>query len=204
MIAGVLTPRVEAGDLPGLVALVAVGDEVDVTVLGQQVVGGAEMRVDSLFRIASAGKPITAAAVLGLVADGDLALDDAVDSLLPELATPAVLRVPSARLDDTVRAVRPITISDLLRSTNGHGLPVDLSSPVASELLEHHHQGPPRPDERLSPDEWVAALGRVPLVHQPGEGFTYNTAYDVLGVLVERVTRRPFADYVADRILRGR
>ena len=201
-IADALAPHVESGDVPGLVAIVGVGDDVDVTVLGQQVLGGAPMRADSLFRIASAGKPITAAAVLALIADGELLLHDPVADLLPELAATSVLRRPDAPLDDTVPAKRQITTADLLRSTNGHGLPSDLSAPIATELVEHHHQGPPRPDRVPPPDEWMAALGHVPLVHQPGEGFTYNTASDILGVLVERVSGRPFADYVADRILR--
>ena len=67
-------------------AVVARGDDVEVVVLGDQAVGGTPMREDSLFRIASAGKPITAVAVLTLVADGTVAIDDPVDDLLPELA----------------------------------------------------------------------------------------------------------------------
>src|SRR5688500_18074307 len=141
-----LAPHLESGRVPGLVALVAVADDVDVTGLGQQVVGGAAMQADSLFRIASAAKPITAAAALALRAGGALALDDPVADLLPELAAPSVLRAPTSRLDDVVPVVRPITTADLLRSTNGHGLPSDPSSPIGTELLEQHHQGPPRPD----------------------------------------------------------
>src|SRR4051812_22628853 len=91
-----LAPLVERGVVPGLVAVVARGDDAEVVVLGDQAGGGPPMREDSLFRIASAGKPITAAAVLGLVADGRLDLDDAVDQLLPELAARRVLRSPGA------------------------------------------------------------------------------------------------------------
>ena len=94
-VTGALAPLVDADAVPGLVAVVAGGGDVDVdvTVLGEQAVGGRPMAADSLFRIASAGKPITAAATLALVAGGRLALDDAVDGLLPELAAPRVLRL---------------------------------------------------------------------------------------------------------------
>ncbi len=201
-IADALAPHVDAGDVPGLVAVVARGDDVDVTVLGQLAVGGPPMREDALFRIASIGKPITAAATLALVADGRLALADPVDDLLPELAQPRVLREVTAPIDDTVPAVRSITVGDLLRSTNGHGFPSDFSAPVVAELTGRLHQGPPQPQAVPPPDEWMAILAQIPLLHQPGEGFTYNAAFDILGVLVARATGQPFAEYVAARILR--
>lgn len=65
-----LAHHVESGEMAGLVAVVGRGTDIDTTVLGDQAIGGAVMRQDSLFRIASAGKPITAVAVLTLVADG--------------------------------------------------------------------------------------------------------------------------------------
>ena len=197
-----LAPHVESGAVPGVVAVLARGEDVDVTVLGDQAVDGAPMREDSLFRVASAAKPITAAAVLSLVADGRLGLDDPVDDLLPELATPRVLREPMAPVDDTVAAVRPITVHELLRSTSGHGFPSDFSAPVVALLMERLRQGPPQPQTVPPPDEWMATLAEIPLLHQPGEGFTYNTAFDILGVLVARASGQRFAGYVADRILR--
>ncbi|MEP1123262.1 MAG: serine hydrolase domain-containing protein [Ilumatobacter sp.] len=197
-----LAPHVDAGDVSGLVAVVGRGADVEVVVLGDQAIGGAPMREESLFRIASVGKPITAAAVLTLVTDGRLRLDDPVDDILPELASPRVMRRVSGPLDDTVSAVRPILVEDLLRSTNGHGFPSDFSSPVTTRLIDELHQGPPRPQAMPAPDEWMSILGTVPLLHQPGEGFTYNTAFDILGVLVARVSGRPFTDHVEDRLLR--
>jgi CubicO group peptidase (beta-lactamase class C family) len=199
--ADALRPHVDAGEVPGVVAVVGRGDDLDVTVLGERAVGGGPMREDARFRIASAGKPVTAAAVLALVADGVLGLDDPVGELLPELAAPRVLRHPAALLDDTVPAVRPVTVAHLLRSTNGHGFPSDFDAPIVGVLAERLHQGPP-PQSPPHPDEWMAALADVPLIHQPGEGFTYNTAFDVLGVLVARASGRPFPEYVAARILR--
>jgi CubicO group peptidase (beta-lactamase class C family) len=91
-IAAALAHHIDSGDAAGLVAVVARGSDAQIIVLGAQAVGGAPMREDSLFRIASAGKPIVAAAVLALVADGHIRLDEPVDDILPELATPRVLR----------------------------------------------------------------------------------------------------------------
>jgi CubicO group peptidase (beta-lactamase class C family) len=200
-IAAALEPFVDAGEIAGLVALVARGDDVEVTVLGDQAIGGSPMRGDSLFRVASAGKPVTAAAALALVADGRLTLDQPVDELLPELAPRRVLREPSAALDDTVPAVRPVTVRDLLRSTSGLGFSSDFTAPITAALFERLNQGPPSPQDFAPPDQWIARAGELPLVHQPGEGFTYNTAYDILGVLIARASGRSFDDYLAERIL---
>ncbi len=197
-----LNAHVAAGDVAGLVAIVARGDDVEITVLGDQTIGGSPMGEDSLFRIASAGKPITAAAVLALVADGQIRLDDPINEVVPELASVRVLRSLTGPIDDTVACRTPIRVHDLLRSTNGHGFPSDFSTPVVALLTEQLHQGPPQPQRFPPPDKWMAALADIPLLHQPGEAFTYNTAYDILGVLAARVSGQPFATYVRDRILR--
>jgi len=200
-LADALARHVDAGDVPGVVAVVGRGSDVEVMVLGDQAIGGPPMREDSLFRIASIGKPITTAATLALVADGVMALDDPVDGLLPELAAPRVVRTLTAPVDDTVPANRAITVRDLLRSTNGHGFPSDFSAPAAVLLAERLHQGPPQPQQVPPPDEWMAVLSEIPLLHQPGEGFTYNAAFDILGVLVARAAGRSFPTYLAERVL---
>ncbi len=81
----------QVGDelVPGLVALVARGDQVHVEAQGTLSLGGAPVARDSLFRIASTTKPITAAVTLALVGEGLIELDEPVDRLLPELAQPA-------------------------------------------------------------------------------------------------------------------
>ena len=62
------------------------------------------------------------------------------------------------------------------------------------------HQGPPNPQRRPPPDEWLAELATVPLLHQPGQGWTYNTGSDLLGVLLARAADRPLPDLLAERI----
>jgi CubicO group peptidase (beta-lactamase class C family) len=191
---------VDDGLVPGLVAAVGRGRDLDVIALGEQSLGGAPMREDSLFRIASLTKPMTAALTLTFVADGTIGLDDPIGDLLPELASPKVLRSITGSLDDTVAAVRPITLRHLLTSTNGHGFPSDFSAPIVQILMDDLHQGPPQPQRMPPPAEWMAVLQGVPLLHQPGEAFTYNTAFDILGVLVARLAGRPLPEVMAHRL----
>ena len=95
--------------VPGLVALVARGDQVHVEALGTLSIGGPAVERDSLFRIASTTKPMTGAATLALAGRGCSELDEPVDRLLPELAGRRVLRRMDGPLDDTVPAARAIT-----------------------------------------------------------------------------------------------
>lgn len=192
---------VETGRVPGVVALLAAGDEVTVAAAGERTPDGPPMTRDTLFRLASTTKPIVAAATMVLVDRGRLALDDPVARWLPELAEPTVLRHPHGPLDDVVPAVRPITVGHLLTLQAGHGFPADQSSPVVARLVEDLGQGPSRPAELPPPDEWMARLGDLPLLHQPGEGWTYNTGIDVLGVLLARVEETTLGAVLDDTVL---
>ncbi len=193
--------------VPGLVALVAHGDQVHVEALGSLSIGGPPMRRDSLFRIASTTKPVTGAATLALVREGLLTLDEPVDRLLPELANPRVLRRMDGPLDDTVPAVRAITVRDLLTFTFGSGMVLEMFTapqpwPVVAAATKLHLAaiGPPSPDEQPDPDTWIAALGSLPLLAQPGERWLYNTGALVLGVLLARAADMPLADVLRTRI----
>ena len=118
----VMAGHIERRDLPGLVTLVSRRGEVHVDAIGMMALGGNDpMRRDTIFRIASMTKPITAAATMILVEECKLRLDEAVDRLLPELANRRVLKRIDAPLDDTVPANRPITVRDLLTFRMGFG-----------------------------------------------------------------------------------
>ena len=197
-----LRPLVDSRLVPGLVAAVGRGNELDVVVLGDRAVGGRPMTHDALFRIASLTKPMVAASALTLVADGTLQLDQPVGELLPELAAPVVVRSMTGPVDDTVPSRQPITLRHLLTSTNGHGFPSDFSAPVAQLLVERLLQDPPQPQPQRvpPPDEWMAILGGIPLLHQPGEGFTYNAAFDIVGVLVARAGGAALPELMAARL----
>jgi CubicO group peptidase (beta-lactamase class C family) len=118
----VLSGFVERGDMPGLVALVSHNDNVHVEALGTLAFNNpTPMARDTIFRIASITKPITAAAAMILVEDCKLLLDQSVEPWLPELANRRVLKSISSALNDTVPALRPITVRDLLTSCMGFG-----------------------------------------------------------------------------------
>lgn len=194
-----LHAQVDAGSIPGAVALVARGGQIDVEAVGSvDVEGSAPMARDSIFRIASITKPIVAAAAMVLVEDGRMALDDPVRQWLPELAEPVVLRRPDGPVADVVPAVRPITVRHLLDSRAGYGFPSDFSWPVVRLLF--HVQPNLRPDLLPAPDRWLARLAGIPLLHQPGEAWLYNTCYDILGVLIARVAGRSLPDFLAERL----
>src|SRR5437763_16851572 len=119
----VLAGYVARCSVPGLVALVSRRGETHVEVIGTMAAQGPEpMRRDTLFRIASLTKPITAVAALILIEEGVLRLDAPVDPWLPELADRRVLRSLDSPLDDAVPAHRPITLRDLLAMRLGIGL----------------------------------------------------------------------------------
>ncbi|MEU8685293.1 serine hydrolase domain-containing protein [Streptomyces sp. NPDC048611] len=189
------------GAAPGAVGLVARGDRTEVRAVGSvDTDGTSPMTRESIFRIASLTKPVVAAAVMMLVEDGRIALDDPVAPWLPELASPVVVRTPDAPVDDVVPAARPITVADLLTSRAGYGFPADFSLPAVALLFSELKQGPPQPQLVAAPDAWMAALSRIPLLHQPGDGWLYNTCSDIQGVLVARVAGRPLPEFLAERL----
>src|SRR5881296_2699524 len=107
----VMAGYVERGEVPGLVTLVSRRGEVHVDVIGTQALGdNPPMRRDTIFRISSMTKPITAAATMILVEECKVRLDDTVDALLPELAERQVLKRLDGPLEDTVPTHRPITV----------------------------------------------------------------------------------------------
>ena len=204
----IVAGAVAQGQLPGVVAAVARGDAVHVATAGVMAVGGPPMRRDTLFRISSTTKPMTAAAVLSLVDDGLLKLDGPVDELLPELAGRRVLRRPDGPLTDTVPAQRPVTVRDLLTFTWGFGMqgamfmaPEPWPVVSAAEDLQLATFGPPQPGAMPDPDTWMSRLGQLPLLAQPGERWLYQSGSQVLGVLAARAAGAPFEDVLRERVL---
>ncbi len=203
----VVERAVEQGQAPGVVAAVAFGEVVHVAAAGVMAVGGAPMRRDTLFRISSMTKPMTAAAVLSLVDDGLLELSASVDELLPELADRRVLRSPDGPLGQTVPAKRPITVRDLLTFTWGFGMQGAMFMapepwPIFTATVERQLStfGPPQPAAMPDPDTWMARLGELPLLSQPGERWLYQSGSQVLGVLAARAAGAPFQDVLRERV----
>ena len=181
-------------------------DDVHVDVIGTPSLNDdAPLARDAIFRIASLTKPIVAAAALALVEEGVLGLQEPIDELVPELASRQVLRSLDAALDDTVPARRPIVLEDLLTYRLGFGsliMPPD-TYPIQraeAELGLQSIGGPPWPPGPHTADEWIAALGTLPLMDQPGERWLYNTSGQVLGILVARACGQSLEAVLQTRI----
>lgn len=200
-----LAGYVARGELAGLVAVVSRRGETHVDPIGTvRVHAPPPIRRDTIFRISSMSKPVTAAATMVLVDEGRLQLDEPVDRSLPELANRRVLSRIDGPLEDTVPAKRPITVRDLLTFTLGFGLM--FADPNAVPILRAANElqigmGPPAPGATPAPDEWIRRLGTLPLMHQPGDRWMYNTGADVLSVLLARVAGEPLEAFLRKRLL---
>jgi CubicO group peptidase (beta-lactamase class C family) len=200
--ADVMRSYVERGKVAGIVALIGRRDAVHVGTFGvQDLETGTPMRRDTIFRIASMTKAITAAAAMILVEEGRLRLDDPVDRFLPELADRKVLRAIDGPVDDTVPAKRPITVRDLLTLRLGLGVIwAQPGSYPVQQAIEDAGLAPGPDPLPFSADEFMRRLGTLPLVHQPGERWLYHTGYDILAVLITRVAGMPLEQFLAERI----
>lgn len=192
-----LESHVGSGFVPGLLMVLARRGQVHVEAAGTLAFEGAgaqvPMAADTIVRMASMTKPIVAACAMTLVEDCTLRLDDPVDDLLPELAQMRVLADPGGPLTETVPAARPITLRDLLTFTLGTGMVIAEPGTVPiADALDTLGEPPL--------DEWVRRLGALPLVHQPGERWLYETAADATGALIARATGKSFGEALRERI----
>jgi CubicO group peptidase (beta-lactamase class C family) len=194
---------VERGEVAGMITLLWRHGEVHFEAIGvQDLASGVPIRHETLFRVASMTKPITATAAMILVEEAKLRLDDPVERFLPELSGQRVLRSLDAALDDTVPLERAITLRDLLTFRLGFGMP--LGQPANALPIQRAMQdagislGPDSPS--LPPDVWIERFGALPLMHQPGAQWMYHTGSDVLSVLIARASGMSFADFLEKRI----
>jgi len=197
----VMTGHVDDGSMPGLVSLVSRRGEVFVDAIGRIAIDGAPMARDTIFRITSMTKPVTAVAAMILVEECKLRLDDPVDRWLPELANRKVLRAIDAPLDDTVPARRAITLRDLLTFRLGYGIIMVFPDryPIQKAIAEAGFApGPVFPS--FPPDELLKRYGSLPLLYQPGERWLYNSGSEILGVLIARVAGTTLGKFLSDRI----
>ncbi len=194
--------HVESGRMPGLVTLVSRRGETHVDAIGVKAFGGRDpMRRDTIFRIASITKPITAAAAMILVEEAKLRLDDPVDPLLPELANRKVLKRIDSSLEDTVPAKRAITLRDLLTFRLGIG--AVMVYPEKHPIQKAMSEAGVSPSAKLpvhAPDELMKRWGSLPLAHQPGETWMYNSGSDILGILISRATGKTLETFLRERI----
>lgn len=192
---------VERGSLPGLVALVSRRGEIHLEAIGKIAIDGAPMQRDSIFRVASMTKPISAVAAMILVEQCRLRLDDPVDELLPELANRRVLRTIESEIDDTVPAKRAITLRDLLTFRLGYGMiPIFPDRYPIQKAITAVGLAPGPVFPSHPPDELMRRYGSLPLVHQPGERWLYNAGSDMLGVLIARAAGTTLGNFLHERV----
>jgi CubicO group peptidase (beta-lactamase class C family) len=188
-----LARHVAAGDIPGGVALLG-RDKPEVVAAGVAAAGGPPMREDAIMRIQSMTKPVIAVAALRLVEAGRVDLDASVEPWLPELADRRVLVHPTAELDDTVPATRPVTLRHLLTNASGYGMIIS-DCPLARAMRDNGTEAEPD-TPTVGADEWLARLAELPLVFQPGEGWRYHHSFPILGILLARVTGRSLGEHL--------
>lgn len=131
-------------------------------------------------------------------------LDDSVEAWLPELANRRVLKSLSSEMDDTVPAKRAITVRDVLTYRMGFGsvMAPPNTYPIQRLIREYRvgGDGPSLPSQAVGPDQWMQKLGSLPWLAQPGEQWLYHVSGDVLGVLISRVSGKPFGTFLRERI----
>jgi CubicO group peptidase (beta-lactamase class C family) len=173
--------------IPGLVGLAVEAD--GIVYLGafgrQAVANDVPMATDTIFRLASMTKPVTSVAVMMLVQEGDLALDDPVSQYLPAFEDKQVIETfnPADKTYTTRPAATPMTVRHLLTHTSGLGYA--FSNTTLAQLA------PPGPG---------ASVAGLPLLHDPGTRWTYGESTRVLGTLVEELSGQPLDEFLAERI----
>jgi CubicO group peptidase (beta-lactamase class C family) len=157
------------------------------------------MRPDTLFRIYSMTKPITAVAVMLLLEEAELLIYDPVRKYLPDVGGLEVLVDRSNGRGDREALHRDITIKDLLTHTSGLGYVLDGNEPADALMQRADLYGPLLDIPAPLPD-FVQRLCQLPLAFQPGTSWHYSAAYDVLGHLVSVVADTPFDVFLQDRL----
>jgi CubicO group peptidase (beta-lactamase class C family) len=190
--------EVAAGRYSGAIVLIARdGRIVDWRAHGwQNIDSRTPLQKDSIVRIFSMSKIVTSVAVLTLLEDGRLKLDDPVEKVLPALKDRQVLVGGSADAPQLVPARRSITIRDLLTHTSGYSY----DEPWSGEAVPVALMKRAKLWEAANLDDFIARLATVPLNDQPGTRFRYGVSTDILGAVVEKVSGQRLDAYLRERI----
>lgn len=189
----------DSGNLPHAQLLIARdGRIVHFSHQGAAREGGAAVDESTLFRIASMTKPITSLAFMMLVEEGLVALDTPVHHVLPELKGVGVYAGGGGGVPfQTKPTAQPMRMVDLLRHTSGLTYSfqnrTNVDAAYREGRIESWHGN-------LTLDEFVAALGKLPLEFSPGEEWNYSVSTDVLGAVVQRVSGLSLDRFFAERI----
>ena len=202
---------VRDGKMPGIVAAFGVGDRPTWFVSAGRLAtdaGAAPATPDSLWRIYSMTKPVTAMAAMILIEDGRIGLDDPVSKYIPAFATMKVATNPEASLA-SVPAKTPITIRMLLTHTSGLTYNIIARGALLKEyerlgILPAQVSASIEPMMRRTRPATLAAfadrVAQAPLIAQPGTAWNYSVGLDVMGRVIEVASGQPFDTFVNTRI----
>lgn len=158
---------------------------------------GVRLREDHIFRMFSSTKLVTSCAVMLLLEDGLVRLEDPIDAYIPELADRQVLRVGATSLSDTEPARSPITLQHLMTHTSG--LSYGVFDPGSLLFNAYNQAAVLNPSQDLA--GMMKALAPLPLSFHPGTQWEYSVATDVLGRVIEVVSGEIFGKFLSRRIL---
>jgi len=194
-----LQQEITEGEAKGVSALVLCrGEEVYYNAFGcADAENAVPMKRDTIIRLFSMSKPITAAAVMILVERGELDVWDAVSEYIPAFKAPKVWNDKAGEIP----AEREITVWDLLNMTSGIAYPDPAHEPgrrmdaVVKELVGRRERG-----ERVDTQEYARRIAQIPLCFQPGEKWMYGFSADILGAVVETVSGKRFGEFLKQEL----
>jgi CubicO group peptidase (beta-lactamase class C family) len=200
---------VSSGKMPGIVAAIGRGDAAPSFVSAGSISddpGAAKAGPDSLWRIYSMTKPITAIAAMLLVEQGKLKLDEPISDFIPAFRTMRVLDTPESSLVSHP-ATRPITVRHLLTHTGGLAYQFLAAAPLRQEyerlgLLGGRENAQATKLQPATLAEFADRLASLPLLAEPGTKWNYSVGLDVLGRVIEVASGMPFERFVNTRVLR--
>ena len=202
---------VRTGKMPGIVAAIGMPGQPAVFVSAGRT--GLEpdapaVGPDTLWRVYSMTKPITAMAAMILIEDGKLQLDQPLSDIYPAYQQMRVLTNPDASLQ-TRPATRPITIRNLLTHTAGLGYSITTKGPLLKEYerlgivpfaANAQVEAKVRPTRPVSLQQFAERVAALPLIAEPGTKWSYSIGLDVMAAVVEKVAGMPFERFVQTRL----
>lgn len=184
---------VNSGQVSGFLTVVARrGKIVHFETIGMRdIENNTPVEPDTIFRIYSMSKPITSVAVMMLYEEGHFQLGTPVSRFIPEFKN---MKVYNADQTEILDAKKPITIKHLLMHTAG------LTYGWGNKPVDERYKEAKIFERGTTLADMVKKLGDIPLVHEPGERWTYGVSTDVLGYLVEVVSGMPFEEFLQTRL----
>jgi CubicO group peptidase (beta-lactamase class C family) len=198
-IGSVMNEYIDNGKIPGMITMVLRHGKVAYFEAfgNMDIEANKKMTKDAIFRIASMSKAITSVAIMTLYEDGYFLLTDPVSKFIPEFKNPkVVMKSPTSDSIILVPAKREITIRELLNHTSG----ITYGEGVQSRYYRQAGMTVGLTHTEGTIAEMIKKLGPLPLISQPGEEFHYGMSVDVLGYLIEVISKMPLDEFLRKRI----